>query len=78
MKTTSAWSMKKYQCISCDHISLIGSNHYGEIYPKCIKCGWKNPMEMGQVHKCLEPVPSDMGVPEHWKLVKLGDVCDIV
>lgn len=35
-------------------------------------------MEMGQRHVCLEAVPEGMGVPEPWKMVKLGDIADIV
>lgn len=71
---TSTYSQKRYQCTACGHISYMGTNHYGDIYPRCRKCGWKRPMEMGQVHKCLEPVPENMDVPEPWKQIKLGDV----
>ena len=76
-KTTSKYSVKKYKCTVCGHISDQGTNHYGQIYPRCKNCGWKRPMEMSQVHVCLEPVPEGMGVPEPWKTVKLGDICSI-
>jgi len=75
--TTSKYSVKKYKCTSCGHISNIGSNHWGQVYPRCKACGWKHPMEMGQVHECLEPVPEGMGVPEPWKMVRLGDIYEI-
>lgn len=71
MKTISKYSMKKYECTECGYVSNHGTNHYGEIYPKCVKCGWKHPMSMGQVHKCLESVPKDMEIPELWKNVML-------
>jgi DNA-directed RNA polymerase subunit RPC12/RpoP len=75
--TTGKYTQKKYKCTACGHEGLHGTNHYGDIYPRCTKCGWMRPMEMGQVHVCLEPVPEDMGVPEPWKTVKLGDICKI-
>jgi restriction endonuclease S subunit len=28
--------------------------------------------------KCNEPVPDGYGIPEKWKSVKLGDVCEVV
>lgn len=75
--TTSKISYKQYKCTACGYISLRQTNHYGECYPRCKKCGWKRPMETGQRHVCLEPVPEGMGVPEPWKIVKLGDICEI-
>ena len=74
---TGMYSHKKYKCTSCGHVSLHGTNHYGEIYPKCRECGWKHPMEMGQRHICLEPIPVGWGTPAPWKMVKLGDICTI-
>ncbi|MBF0553228.1 MAG: hypothetical protein HQK96_01580 [Nitrospirae bacterium] len=77
MKTTSKYSMKKYRCTSCGHESMIGTNHYGQIYPRCKNCGWKHPLDVGQVHVCLEKVPKGMGVPEPWKRIRLGDVVEV-
>ena len=77
MKTTGKITAKMYRCKSCGHESLHSTNHYGEIYPRCTACGWKHPMEMGQVHTCLEPLPEGMGVPEPWKMVKLGDIATV-
>lgn len=77
LPTTGQYSHKKYRCLSCGHISVQGTNHYGQIYPRCTKCGWKHPMEAGQVHECLEPVPEGMGIPEPWKIVQLQDICEI-
>ena len=76
--TTGKYSMKSYKCTDCGHISKHGTNHDGEIYPKCVKCGWKHPMQSGQVHECLEAVPKDMDIPKAWKKVKLGDLVEIV
>lgn len=75
--TTSKVSYKRYQCTACGHVSEMQTNHYGECYPRCRKCGWKRPMEMGQTHICLEPVPEGMDVPAPWKTVKLGDIAEI-
>jgi DNA-directed RNA polymerase subunit RPC12/RpoP len=74
---TGPYTHKRYKCTSCGHESLHGTNHYGEIYPRCRNCGWKNPMELGQVHRCLEKLPEGWGVPEPWKRVKLGDIVNI-
>jgi DNA-directed RNA polymerase subunit RPC12/RpoP len=78
MKTTSKYSVKNYECTECGHQSRQGTNHYGQIYIKCSKCGWKKPMVFQMVHKCLDPLPEGMGIPEPWKSVKLGDVVEIV
>jgi hypothetical protein len=75
--TTGKISSKKYKCTSCGHISAQETNHYGLIYPRCTACGWKHPLEMGQVHICLEPVPTGWGVPAPWKTVTLGEICEI-
>ena len=72
MNTTGKYTHKKYKCTSCGHESMIGTNHYGECYPRCINCGWKHPRELGQVHVCLEPLPEDWEAPEPWKLVKFN------
>jgi len=77
MKTTGKYSMKRYRCTTCGHESLIGTNHWGECYPRCTACGWKNPMMMGMVHECLEPLPEGYAKPTPWKMVRLGDVCEV-
>jgi DNA-directed RNA polymerase subunit RPC12/RpoP len=71
-------SQKMYRCTRCGHESLHGTNHWGEIYPTCPKCSWKNPMQPQCVHVYLEPVPEGLGVPTPWKFVKLGDVCQVI
>lgn len=78
IKITSKYSEKMYKCNECGFESLIGTNHYGEIYPQCKQCGWKYPMKMGQAHTCMEKVPRGMVIPEKWKFVKLGDVATII
>lgn len=77
MPTTGAYSNKKYRCKSCGFESMIGTNHWGECYPRCVKCGWKHPIETGQVHECLEQPPEGFSKPEPWKHVKLGDIAII-
>jgi hypothetical protein len=68
---------KRYRCVSCGHESTLYTNHYGECYPRCCRCGWKHPMEIGQTHICLDPVPEGWEVPEPWTTVKLGDICSV-
>jgi DNA-directed RNA polymerase subunit RPC12/RpoP len=77
MKTTSAYSQKRYRCLDCGHERTVGTNHYGEIYDKCPQCGWKHPLQLGGRHECLEPVPEGMAKPEPWTTVKLGDIAEI-
>ena len=74
---TGKVSCKKYKCTSCGAVSFESTNHYGEICPRCRECGWKHPMEMGQVHVCLEPLPVGWSTPAPWKMVKFGDICSI-
>jgi hypothetical protein len=76
--TTARVSVKRYQCVECKAIEQHNTNHWGEIYPRCRSCGWKNPMAMAQRFVCLEPCPSTHDTPEPWKLVKLGDIVEIV
>lgn len=74
---TGTHSCKKYRCQTCGHVVWFRTNHWGECYSKCRVCGWKHPMQAGQVHVCQEPVPEDMGTPMPWKMVPLGEVADI-
>lgn len=67
---TGKYSIKPYFCPKCGHEEEHGTNHWGEIYCACHSCG-----NVGL--ECLEPVPEGYGVPERWKKVKLGDVCEI-
>ena len=78
MKTTGTYSEKLYRCTLCGHEYLLGTNHWGECYPKCKNCGWKRPMEMGQVHVCLETAPEGYEKPEPWKQVKMGDLIKVI
>ena len=77
MKTTGKYSQKLYRCTRCMYEQKIGTNHWGEIYPACPCCQWKNPMETGSIWICLETMPKGYKKPESWKSVKLGDVCEI-
>lgn len=40
---------KRYQCPVCNYIDNISTNHFGEIYSSCRKCGATQPL------KCIEP-----------------------
>ena len=76
-KTIGKSSRKRYRCTECGHESLIDTNHWGECYPRCTKCAWKHPAQIGQVHECLEPLPEGYSKPEPWKFVTLGEICDV-
>jgi hypothetical protein len=69
--TTGKYSKKTYRCTQCGTVEDHGTNHWGKIYPHCKKCMTVT------VWECLEPVPEDYGIPEDWKIVKLGDICEI-
>ncbi len=68
---TGKYTCKTYRCTGCGTEKQIGTNHWGQCYPYCGKCNTIT------VWECLEPVPDGYGVPEPWKLVSLGDVCEI-
>lgn len=42
-------SPKQYECPVCGHVDKISTNHYGEIYSPCRKCGSSQPL------RCIEP-----------------------
>lgn len=73
---TGPYSMKPYRCTHCGQETQEGTNHWGEIYSRCVSCSWKRPMKV-TVKECLAPVPEGYGVPMPWKLVKLGDIAEI-
>jgi hypothetical protein len=75
--TTGRYSIKKYQCSTCNDIQDHGTNHWGEIYISCKKCSWKSPMDPIKIFHCLEPLPTGYDKPEPWKKVRLGDICQI-
>lgn len=70
--TTGKYSVKKYKCTVCGTIKDHGTNHWGEIYPKCFKCNTIT------TWCCLEPMPKGYEKPESWASVKLGDVCTVI
>lgn len=74
--TASKISSKPYQCRDCGHTEQHSTNHFGAIYIRCRKCGWKNFMSI-QVFDCLDECPEHMQKPEEWKIVKLGDIAEI-
>jgi DNA-directed RNA polymerase subunit RPC12/RpoP len=78
LKTTGAYSMKRYRCTRCGRIELRGTNHWGDIYPQCAGCSWKNPLDPFPVWKCLEKMPKGYTKPAPWKKVRLGDIAEIV
>ena len=72
---------KPYRCTRCGCVRDASTNHYGEFYDRCPGCSWSHPMDPIAVWECMAPVasrPADAWVPEPWKKVRLGDVCDIV
>ena len=75
--TISRVSSKLYRCTRCGHKSEISTNHWGECYPTCKNCSWKNPMSPIVIHECLELCPETHDKPQPWRVVKLGDVARI-
>ena len=71
MKTRGAYSVKQYRCRTCGQMSAHGTNHWGAIYPYCSSC------RSISILDCQEATPEGFGIPEEWKIVKLGDVCEI-
>lgn len=69
--TTGPYSVKSYRCTRCGLVQNHGTNHWGEIYPRCKGCSWKNPLDPSAVMICLEPVPEGYGVPVPWQKVKI-------
>lgn len=74
-------SAKPYKCSHCGHKTTQSTNHYGQTYSfgnynKCPNCGWKRPMEI-TVWEYDGVMPEGEKVPEPWKIVKLGNICDI-
>ena len=76
--TTGKYSYKKYRCTRCGREEIHGTNHWGQTYSSCSGCSWKNPMEPIVTWECLEPCPETHDKPEPWKIVKLGDIAEIV
>lgn len=76
-KERPRYGHKLYRCTDCGHESLHGTNHYGEIYPRCRECGWKHPLKVGVTHELVGPVPEGGWVPEPWGTVTLGEVATI-
>ena len=63
---------KTYKCQECGSLSSHATNHYGDCYPECPTC------RKVTVHEFVGEAPEGAWIPEKWKIVKLGDVCDIV
>lgn len=74
---TAKYSHKPYKCNRCGHEESIGTNHWGEIYPPCSNCNWKNPMDGNPSWTCLEDKPSGFGVPKKWRKAALKDIVKI-
>lgn len=75
--TTGKISVKLYRCTRCGREERRSTNHWGDIYPTCPGCSWKNPMQPQTTMECLEPMPEGYAKPEPWKFVRLGDVATI-
>ena len=74
---TGKYTYKNYKCTRCGNVEKQRSNHWGDIYPRCKECSWKNPMDPFSVWECLEPMPVGYEKPEPWVKVRLGDICKI-
>ena len=72
IKTTGKYSIKKYKCRSCGTKKETGTNHWGSIYPYCNNCNSLS------IWDCLDKMPEGYKKPEEWKIVRLGDVAEIV
>lgn len=71
LPTTGKISFKPYTCSGCGAEKEIDTNHWGSCYPWCSVC------QKPTVWKCGEEPPEGFGVPEEWRIMKLGDVVDI-
>ena len=71
--TTGRYSVKRYKCTHCGHEADTGTNHWGEIYSRCVSCSWKRPLE-ATVKVCLESMPEGFDRPEPWHMVCPYDV----
>ena len=78
MPITGKYTQKLYRCTRCGHEELHGTNHYGEIYPRCNNCSWRNPLQPQATHICLESLPEGWGTPEPWRFAKLGEVAKVL
>lgn len=77
MKVTGKVEVKRYRCCECGHEQQMSTNHYGEVYSRCPRCGWKHPGQSGR-HACVEPLPPGWTTPEPWKVVKIAEVATII
>jgi len=69
--TTGKYTYKKHRCTGCGIVKDIGTNHWGDCYPYCYNCRTQT------IWECLEEMPEEYEKPAPWKLVKLGDICEI-
>lgn len=67
---------KPYRCTHCEHVRMVQTNHWGEVYSRCPNCSWKRPID-ATVSVPVGPVPEGAWVPEPWQQVRLGDVAEI-
>jgi hypothetical protein len=77
VQITGKYSHKQFKCRECGNIQTEGTNHYGAIYIRCNCCSWKSPLSPIKIFDCIDPLPDGWGIPEEWKLVKLGDIAHI-
>lgn len=71
MPMTGKYTQKLYKCSRCGKKSTHGTNHWGDIYPKCEGCSWKNPLQPFSAHVCLEAPPKGIDIPPPWKITSL-------
>ena len=73
MNTPGKYSYKKYSCTHCGNVSSEGTNHWGDIYSRCIACSWKRPAA-SSIKSCMEPMPQGAAASEPWKINELGEI----
>lgn len=77
--TTEQIRLKTYRCSRCGAETQIETNHYGQCYSLgtyhvCPRCP---PFTRPTTWICCEPCPPHMEPPADWKIVKLGDLCEV-
>lgn len=83
-RTTGKVTYKLYRCAHCETEHKVSTNHFGEVYSRCPNpnCVSRRPV-VNATHKpprhvCLEPLPEGWDRPTPWKIVRLGDIADVV
>jgi len=71
MPFTGVRSSKLYRCGRCGFETTFTTNHWGEIYPECSSCSWKNPLQKQVAMTCLEPMPTSFLSPSKGEKIEI-------